>query len=253
MADKKPIPTLKLDNQELLKALTALREDRSKENSHKLTNRLVAPTTLFLLPLAAEGNGVMMLNASDGNLFLPAYTSGDEVKKAPNLTAKSRIAAVDIARYGAMLEHDEKISGIVIDPQGINFVLRRETVLNLKAVRESNDKLPKGPIRILTPKEGFSNDMTKAVGQALYKVKEVDSCFLRIAERGEGEETMRNWLFVVEYYGEEFTDLVKIISEACKPYVAPDARIEVCRYDSELGQQVTQQGDPFFRRQMLWY
>lgn len=242
----------KINNQRVVEAVQALKADPSQENSRKLTLALSSPDTLLLLPLAPDGKGIMMLNASDGKRLLPAFTSGSEALKNPSITPQTRLAAVDVVRYSAILKADEAIAGVVLDPQGLGFIIPRETVLRLGAYKEAHDKLPKGPVKILSPKDDYSNDMTKAVGKALYKVPEVDACYLRIVERGEGEAVQRNWLFVVDYSGTDFAPVTKVIFETCKDFLPKDARLEVTQRSSDLGKKVTEQGEPFFRRQMLW-
>ncbi|MCD8125950.1 MAG: SseB family protein [Clostridiales bacterium] len=243
----------KLDNSKVLDAIAAWKEDRSQEHSVQITLALLEDETRFLMPMGAGGKGVLMLKNPEGKRFLAAYTSLEEARKDPSVTEENRLTALNLAGYSALLEKAEAISGVVIDPRSVNFALSRDMVLRLKAQKEAQDKLPKGPMKVMTPKETVQNDMTRAVGKELYKIPEVDSCYLRITQRGEGEEAVRGWLFVVEYYGEDYAGVCRTIFETCKPFLNPeDTRVEFTQLDSELGQQVTQQGDPFFRRQMLW-
>ncbi len=243
----------KLDNGRVLDAIASWKEDKSQERSMEITLALLDDETRFLLPMGAGGKGVLMLKNPEGKQFLAAYTSLEEARKDPSVTEENRLAAMNLAGYSALLEKTEAISGVVIDPRSANFALSRDMVLRLKAQKEAQDKLPKGPMKVMTPKETIQNDMTRAVGKELYKIPEVDSCYLRITQRGEGEEAVRGWLFVVEYYGEDYTGVCRTIFDTCKPFLNPeDTRVEFTQLDSELGQQVTQQGDPFFRRQMLW-
>ncbi len=243
----------KLDNSKVLDAIAAWKEDKSQEHSVQITLALLEDETRFLMPMGAGGKGVLMLKNPEGKEFLAAYTSLEEARKDPSVTEENRLTALNLAGYSALLEKAEAISGVVIDPRSVNFALSRDMVLRLKAQKEAQDKLPKGPMKVMTPKETIQNDMTRAVGKELYKIPEVDSCYLRITQRGEGEEAVRGWLFVVEYYGEDYADVCRTIFETCKPFLNPeDTRVEFIQLDSELGQQVTQQGDPFFRRQMLW-
>lgn len=241
-----------IDNSRVVAAVQALKAEPNQENSRKLTLALSQPETHLLLPLGPGGKGIMMLNTSDGKKFLPAFTSGSEALKNSSVTAQTRIAAVDINRYGELLKADETIIGVVLDPQGLNFLIPREAVLRLSAYKEAHDKLPKGPVKVLCPKDDYSNDMTKALGKELYKIPEVNACYLRIAERGEGDAVQRNWLFVLDYSGEDFASVTKVIFETCKRFLPKDARIEITKRSSDLGQKVTEQGEPFFRRQMLW-
>ncbi len=243
----------KLDNSKVLDAIAAWKEDKSQEHSVQITLALLEDETRFLMPMGAGGKGVLMLKNPEGKEFLAAYTSLEEARKDPSVTEENRLTALNLAGYSALLEKAEAISGVVIDPRSVNFALSRDMVLRLKAQKEAQDKLPKGPMKVMTPKETIQNDMTRAVGKELYKIPEVDSCYLRITQRGEGEEAVRGWLFVVEYYGEDYADVCRTIFETCKPFLSSeDTRVEFTQLDSELGQQVTQQGDPFFRRQMLW-
>ncbi|MCD8367092.1 MAG: SseB family protein [Clostridiales bacterium] len=243
----------KLDNSRVLDAIAAWKEDRSQEHSVQITLALLDDATRFLLPMGAGGKGILMLKNPEGKQFLAAYTSLEEARKDPSVTEENRLAPLNLAGYSALLEKTEAISGLVIDPRSANFTLSRDMVLKLKAQKEARDKLPKGPMKVLTPKETIQNDMTRAVGKELYKIPEVDSCYLRITQRGEGEEAVRGWLFVVEYYGEDYAGVCRTIFDTCKPFLnSEDTRVEFTQLDSELGQQVTQQGDPFFRRQMLW-
>lgn len=242
-----------VDNTRVVEAIAAIRAEGTQENSHALTAALVHEETVFLVPVGEDGKSIMTLTAPDGKRFLPAYTSGAEMQKNPSVTPKQRLVLVDLIAFHKMMKQNEgAFAGVVIDPQSLSFPLSPELVERLSQHKEVLAKRPKGPVSILCPKDGFSNDMTKAVGKALYQVPEVDSCFLRIAQRGEGENVQRNWLFIVEYYGEDFASVVRLICETCKPFLTDGAQVDVAPYSSELGQRVTEKGDPFFRRQMLW-
>lgn len=242
----------KIDNRRVVEAIQAIRAEGSQENSRKLTAALIHEGTLFLLPIAPDGTGVFTLSAPDGKRFLPAFSSLTEMRKNPNVSQKQRVALVEVTGYAKLLHQYAEFSGVVLDPHGVNFLLSAELLEKLSCRKEALAKRPKGPISIMAPKDGFSNDMTKAVGKALYKVPEVDTCFLRIVQRGEGEDAQRNWLFVVEYYGEDFNSVVRLICDTCKPFLPAGAQVDVAPYSSDLGQRVTEQGEPFFRRQMLW-
>lgn len=240
-----------IDNRRVTEAIQAIRAEATPENSRRLTAALIHKDTQFLVPMGGQNQKALMtLNAPDGKRFLPAYTSVAELRKCPSVTPRQRITLVDIPGYARLLEEHEDFSGVVIDPQGANFLLNRPLLARLRSRKEELDS-PR-PVTILSPKEGFSNDMTKAVGKALYKVPEVDACFLRIAQRGEGEAARRNWLFIVDYHGKEFMQAADLIVKTCEPFLPKGEQVDVASYDSELGRQVTQQGDPFFRRQMLW-
>lgn len=239
----------RIDNTRLVEAIQALRAEQNATNSHALTAALTHPDTLFLLPTAPDGKGILTLNAPDGKHYLPAYTGAAEMRKNPSLNARQRVAVLGIEGYAKLLAERKEFSGVIIDPQGANFPLSPALLEKLRERKEARNE----PIRVLSPVDGFSNDMTKAVGKALYKVPEVDSCFLRIVERGEAPNLRRNFLFVVEYYGEDLIGLAKLIQETCKPFLTENAGgVDVTLYSSELGKKVTEKGDPFFRRQMLW-
>lgn len=239
----------KLDNTRVTEAIAALRAGQTAANSHSLTAALTHPETLFLLPTAQDGKGLMTLNTPDGKRYLPAYTGAAELRKSPGVGARQRVAVLGVDGYAKLLKEHADFSGVIIDPQGANFPLSSALVEKLGERRA--DRM--SPVRILTPADGFSNDMTKAVGRALYKVPEVDSCFLRVVERGEAPNLKRNFLFVVEYSGADFPAVAKLIQETCKPFQSEgSAGVDVTLYSTELGRKVTETGDPFFRRQMLW-
>jgi hypothetical protein len=86
--------------------------------------------SIFLVPQSLEGNGLSLLSTQHGELFIPAFTTGDEFRKWEKREDGATVRTFDVL-HGCVTD-DERLAGIVINPFGNQLVLKRRELAEIE-------------------------------------------------------------------------------------------------------------------------
>lgn len=225
----------------LIAAIRAMKEDPSEANRIHLTEELLKDDLRFFIPVGPKGGSVMLLQRRDGQRFAPAYTDISELGKNVSVPAGSPIRTASIFLYADLMEKDESINGIVINPHGDMMVVPRDTILQLKAVKEKTK-----PAKIRAVEKGFSNELTEGLQSTLAEIPEVTSCYICSAERGSGKTRKTGWMFIVGCEGGNRAEINEKILVAADALLKDGETAELIFADSEVGEELMKYGAPFY-------
>ncbi|MBP1566205.1 MAG: enhanced serine sensitivity protein SseB C-terminal domain-containing protein [Oscillospiraceae bacterium] len=214
MEDNKNQEFTPVVNPALVKAMEELKEQKSKDAEKNFIvqlrqARLLSPAIIEVkdengdfVP-AVEGKAdpkntrvnFMMLSQKDGQKFLPAFTSIEEVRKWRKEEKLQNVVST-FEQYLAMITADENgPNGFVIDPFGSNIIMPRELLVKLK---EAADKFRNEQVMVGELKD-YPDKLAEKLISFFEEKGNVEKAFLLAMTRG----TAQGYLVVVDYDGAE--------------------------------------------------
>lgn len=265
--NEKKIKLEEIENPALVYAMYEMKEKKTREAEAKFIAELKKAT--FISPAAIEIKGedgefhaaedssqkgetriqFMMLTNEKGEIYLPAFTSMDEVRKWRK-ESKIQTVVCRFEQYVNIVAADPNgPKGIAIDAFGSNIMLSRELLEGLKKVI---DEKAKTQVHIKDLEE-VPEDLNTGFREVFDKIGSVEKAYLQLMKRG---ETI-SFLLIVDHdipenaSEEEIKTLRKElfdnIAEEIKPVLKGRA-LSIAGFADDFGKKVVNNKEPFYTR-----
>ncbi|QIK70358.1 enhanced serine sensitivity protein SseB [Erysipelothrix sp. HDW6C] len=245
-------------NPNLKENLKAYRESNSESLLDSIFEAIIMEAHLLAVvsfdnaPKIAEGKlteGAVMrvnhLTNAEGQSYLPLFTDWEEVARWQSLPNKPETLIVRFDDFAAMVQKNETITGVVINPFSTNFVLSRQSLDNFKRQKEirltgtSQEVIEKETEIMLGEPSDYPQAMVAAIANALKHHLGVKKAWLQLMRRN-GESS---YLIVVD---SEDRSVVPVIGESAKPFLK-GMFVDIMLYEanSSIGQRMDSL-EPFY-------
>lgn len=214
MADNQRQEFTPITNPALVQAMEELKEQKSQETERKFISelrkaRFLSPAIIEVknengeFVTAVEGKAdpkntrvnFMMLTQKDGQKFLPAFTSIEEVRKWRKEDKLQNVVST-FDQYLSIITADENgPNGFVIDPFGSNIIMPRELLLKL---REAAERFGREQVMIGELKD-YPDKLAERLISFFEEKGNVEKAFLQSMKKGGTE----GFLLIVDYDGAE--------------------------------------------------
>ena len=165
------------ENQKLKELLKKMYEDNSSELENEILEEIIMKVNFLSYVNLDEtetdfGNiNFNVLTTDDNKIYLPAFTDLEELSKW-GIPANMDTITLNFDNYVEIILENENIEGLVINPFGDSYILSREWLKELKAMKKERFKV--NEIRIETNKswllildfEGDRNYIFSKISQA---------------------------------------------------------------------------------------
>ncbi len=193
-----------------------------------------------------KGYSLAVLCTQNGEMFLPAFTSREELAKWPYEKSETAICSYDDLKH-KVIDDPQKLSGIVINPFGKMLLLRLELIrqIDVKTEGMSFKRVEHGRnLRLYRPKQvspGLAEEMKKFLKthENVYKV------YLLLAR--EPEDRKPHWLVLLDFDGEEAA-LFPTVARLIQPYMKPGDAFELMKATYDLLQYAASLSGPIYSK-----
>lgn len=179
-----------------------------------------------------EGYSMAVLSTQNGEMFLPAFTSREELAKWPYEKGKIIMCSYEDIKH-KVIDDPQKLSGVVINPFGKMLLLRLELIRQIDAKTEgmSIERVEHSKkLCLYQPKKDFPGlaEEMKSFFSAYEKVYRV---YLLLAQ--EPEDRKPHWLILVDFDRERVA-LFPAIARLIRPYMKPGDTFELMKATYDL-------------------
>lgn len=194
--------------------------------------------TAFFLTLGGEKGGLAVLNNKQGESVLPAFTCREELDKWP--FARGEIKEVPFSALRKLVEQDDRLAGIVVDPFGRSLRLDRSHFGDMdRTLRAAS---PRKALKMKATRD-YPIGLPMAVEALMQQHPEVYRVWL-LAAHFEGEHTDRK-LFIVDFDGKP-EELFPHLAEAVKLYLRQGEGVEMMKANISLLRAAEQAAKPIY-------
>ncbi len=146
--------TLEITNDKLEEAIEIYLKEPSKENLSTILN-LLRPTVLLVPAMLKAPNQPVpcFLKNNNGEQYLAAFTSKEQLEKGPKAQAVLKMPFP--ACNNVVVKEELALTGMIINPFGTSFVLKKELVQKLHEVDEKTKQVKLTPeqFKVLAKKQ----------------------------------------------------------------------------------------------------
>ena len=196
--------------------------------------------TAFFLTLGGENGGLAVLNNKQGESVLPAFTCREELDKWP--FARGEIKEVPFSALRKLVEQDDRLAGIVVDPFGRSLRLDRSHFGDMdRTLRAAS---PRKALKMRATRD-YPIGLPMAVRELMEQHPEVYRVWL-LAARSEHDTTDRK-LFVVDLDGSP-DKLFPLLGQAVRLYLREGEGVEMMKADINLLRAAEQAARPIYEK-----
>lgn len=217
-------------------AVEQLKEDNSRENKVKIF--AVLKTAYFLTFTQGPGR-FAIINDKQGSSFAVLFTNRAELEKWP--FPRHEIAEVPYETARRLVLGNARLEGLVINPFGKAMFLRRPQLSDIEATMQSAQTGPRS--LQLKPTRDYPLGLPAVVTEIMEQHPEVYRVWLVAAH--EKNEYLDHKLFVVDLDGKP-RELFMELSQAIRPYMRAEERVEMMKADINLLRSVEQTAKPIY-------
>lgn len=192
------------------------------------------------------------LKGPEGNMYFPAFTNWDELRKwndAKEGEIQTMVHSFD--DYYAMVKDNR--NGFVIDPFGGNLILDNDTIRRFKEKKDMNTTghterviTKETKVMIGEPAE-YPHEMAEAIRVYAEANKDIKAVWLKLMQ-SDGEQS---FLLAVDFKGDR-EDVFAKIAAAATPYLPDGYYIDiVSRYQPGIGTTASK-GKPLYKRKSFF-
>lgn len=266
---KKPI-----ENPELVAALAALHQENTPQNQGRVLE-LVLHHAVLLAPAVVtpppqpqqDGEAVMeqktsiqfqLITTKDGRPFFPAFTDWTELRKFCG-PKQQQTVLLRFDDYVAMLQHNDKAHGFVINPMGLSLTLDRGTVMSLfkkkqEVLQRAQAKAAQGPafteetvekdtqVMVGDPAQ-VPDGLLEAVCQLAAQREDIRTLWLRQMVRQDGVQSL---IIVVDHTGDQ-AQVFQAIAEAASAHCG-QLPVDMIPYGTGFAAAATEDAQPFYHK-----
>lgn len=266
-ATKQPV-----SNPALHAAAKALRAENNPQNLNVVINALtravlIAPARVDLTEAPKpDANGRIavpkntrinftLIKTKEGKSYFPAFTSEEELRKWKQGPVH-QVMVLRFDDYARMLQQNDAVSGMVVDPFGDNLRFESKMVASIKQQHDAALARAKAGLRQTQIKPGdkitivepsvYPDQLLDPLCEALTGIQTVAAAYLQVMLVN---DTNRYYLLVLDAPRDDA--MLMTVSKALRGYMmSPDRKMEVniTTSDTPLGQQGMRDSEPFYVR-----
>ena len=267
--EPKKIKLEEIENPALVYAMYEMKEKKTREAEAKFIEELKKAT--FISPAIVQVKGedgefhvaedsshagdtriqFMMLTNDKKEVYLPAFTSMDEVRKWRSET-KLQTVVCRFEQYMNIIASDPNgPKGLAIDAFGSNIMISRTLIEGLKKVIDEK-RQNQVEVKFLEHEE-IPEDLREELNKVLSASEEVKAAHLHMMKRG---DTI-SYLLIVDHDIPEGTEeeALKQMRKALFDKIAADIKpalkgraLSIAGFENEFGKQVVDNKEPFYTR-----
>lgn len=212
------------ENQKLKELLKKMYEDNSSELENEILEEIIMKVNFLSYVNLDEtetdfGNiNFNVLTTDDNKIYLPAFTDLEELSKW-GIPANMDTITLNFDNYVEIILENENIEGLVINPFGDSYILSREWLKELKAMKKERLKVNEirieanSKILISEPKQ-LPTMMMDAIKDCCDSLENVNKAWIleMITEKD------KSWLLILDFEGDKNYIFSKI-SQATRNYL----------------------------------
>ena len=189
----------------------------------------------------AKGPGqVSVLNNNKKEALIAAFTCREELEKWP--FARETVTEVPFVTLQQLVQKNDRLDGVVIDPFGKALVLKRDHLADMDATLSAAQ--PRKELKLKATRD-YPIGLPLAVKELCESHNEVYRVWL-LAARGEND-TEDHKLMVVDFDGKG-EDLFPHLAKAVRLYLRQGERLELMKADLRLLQIAQQAARPIYEK-----
>lgn len=266
VADTKPQKAKKRNSGEnfrLKVLLQEMKENRSDVSTNMvieevvMNTRFVTPAYLSEKPELNEDGTVVFteeiklripaMSDGEGGFFYAMFTDKEEYDQWTG-TEKLECITLTFDNYVELIQENEDIAGVVLNPFSDNLVFTRINMLHLKTQKELKTKgvavhtvTRDMQVMIGEPKE-YPRELVEVLKRYLPDVPEVKRVWIRLMLKNNNPSL----LLVADLSGNA-TEIFKELAEVVKPYLKK-MYIDMVSYKDEFGRNAVEGAEPFYEQ-----
>ena len=258
-------------NNELKKALQALKAERTPQNEavmiEKLKNAKLLAPVIFSTEVKPDAEGRVLLpnnasikyvlvNTEQNAMFFPVFSDMEEARKMPVGQDQNTITYITrtLKDYGQMFsDATNTAEGIVLDPRSSAIFLPKSSIQKLLETEPEqasasspvkNGRLPKGISVTFAEPSTYPTAMVNAVYEECRNMPEISRVWMKLMTLG----VQRYYTMFVETDKED-NSILERIHKAAEAYVK-DIPAEVLYYNNELQERAIGDAFPLYDREL---
>lgn len=251
------------ENFRLKVLLKEMKENRSEVSTNMvieevvMNTRFVTPAYLSEKPELNEDGTVVFteeiklripaMSDGEGGFFYAMFTDKEEYAQWTG-TEKLECITLTFDNYVELIQENEDIAGVVLNPFSDNLVFTRINMLHLKTQKELKTKgvavhtvTRDMQVMIGEPKE-YPQELVEVLKRYLPDVPEVKRAWIRLMLKNNNPSL----LLVADLSGNA-TEIFKELAEVVKPYLKK-MYIDMVSYKDEFGRNAVEGAEPFYEQ-----
>lgn len=231
-------------NLDLEKALAEFEKDQSPQGREQFFRKL--KNARLLTPCRGKIDNVLIMNTREGDAFLPAFTSQEEMMRqdcpAPNAAA----VRLDDLKH-ILTDSRQKLMGIAINPFGKALLLTEKNLAEIDYFTEGMtlNRVDHNKPLLLTRLKEYPKGLPKAMLQFFRRHNEVRKVWLLSAQVNIGFPSYL--LFLIDFDGDN-KDLFPAVAKAVQPYLSPGTSFELLKADPQNMAEAASKSLPIYTK-----
>lgn len=217
-------------------AVEQLKDDNSRENKVKVFAVL---KTAYFLTFTQGVDRFAIISDKKGSSFAALFTNRAELEKWP--FPRHEIIEVPFETARRLVLRNARLDGLVINPFGKAMFLRRPQLTDIEATMQTARTGPRS-LQLKATRD-YPMGLPAVVREIMEQHPEVYRVWLVAAH--EKDEYLDHKLFVVDLDGKP-RDLFMELSQAIRPYMRAEERVEMMKADINLLRTVEQAAKPIY-------
>ena len=189
------------------------------------------------------------LKSGDGQAFLPVYTDWENLKKCLDYDL-DKIKTLVMGFDDIVAVATQSGNGAVINPFSDNLILVKEQLEHMATVKENNQKGgatqkvigQDTQVQIADP-DPYPEKLVNAISDYAISHKAIKALYLKLMKNGDEV----SFLIVVDVEGVP-QQIFDGIANAGRPFLPQGMFIDMVRSDTQLGEQIAANTEPFYTR-----
>ena len=222
------------ENQKLKELLKKMYEDNSSELENEILEEIIMKVNFLSYVNLDEtdtdfGNiNFNVLTTDDNKIYLPAFTDLEELSKW-GIPANMDTITLNFDNYVEIILENENIEGLVINPFGDSYILSREWLKELKAMKEERLKVTM---------------MMEAIKECCDNLGNINKAWLleMLTEKD------KSWLLILDFEGDRNYIFSKI-SQAARNYLG-NMYLDMLPYEDDFAKNAVINHKTFYNKKI---
>ena len=229
-----------------------------KDNNPKLENEILEEIIMkvnFLSYINSNENetnfgniNFNVLTTDDNKIYLPAFTDLEELSKW-GIPSNMDTITLNFDNYVEIILENENIEGLVINPFGDSYILSREWLKELKAMKEERLKVNEVRLEVnskilLEEPKHYPTMMMKAIKECCDNLGNINKAWLleMLTEKD------KSWLLILDFEGDRNYIFSKI-SQAARNYLG-NMYLDMLPYEDDFAKNAVINHKTFYNKKI---